>query len=57
MHHSYNCYIKYYCLHAIMFNVLLFLPFSSSAMVLYVCLFLCFCCGRAEIKDTDTEDH
>ena len=40
MHHSSNYYIKYYCVHAITFNVLLLLPFSSSAIVLYVCLFL-----------------
>ena len=40
MHHSSNYYIKYYCVHAIAFNVLLLLPFSSSAIVLYVCLFL-----------------
>ena len=32
-------YIKYYCVHAITFNILLLLPFSSSAIVLYVCLF------------------
>ena len=53
MHHSSNYYIKCYCVHAIAFNVLLLLPFSS-AIVLYVCL-LCFYCGGAEIKDTDTD--
>ena len=40
MHNSSNYYIKYYCVHAITFNVLLLLPFSFSAIVLYVCLFL-----------------
>ena len=40
MHHSFNYYIKYYCVHAITFKVLLILPFSSSAIFLYVCLFL-----------------
>ena len=39
MHHSSKYYIKYYCVHATTFNVLLLLPFSSSAMVLYVYLF------------------
>ena len=56
MHHSSNYYIKYYCVHAIKFNVLLLLRFSSSAIVLYVCLFLSvFYYGGAEIKDTDTD--
>ena len=55
MHHSSNYYIKYYCVHAITFDVLLLLPFSSSAIVL--CLFISFCFygGGAEIKDTDTD--
>ena len=55
MHHSYNYYIKYYCLHAITFNVLLLLPFSSCYSP--ICLFIsfCFCCGGAEIKNTYTD--